>query len=129
MKCNIDLHLSQKLVQGPGLGSDHRGGQRLAPCPPDHHLGEEDGVEDEEYYEESAASDEKEENYGENLEAGKHDEVLHLDNRVDDDDDIYIDDDDDEHLEEGKHDEVLHPDADVDDRVEPTERWTEVPLA
>ena len=44
-------------------------------------------------------------------------------------DDDVVDDDDDEHLEEGKHDEVLHPDADVDDWVEPTEGWTEVPLA
>ena len=45
--CNIDVHLSQKLVQGPGLGSDHTGGQRLAPCPPDHHIDEEDGEGDE----------------------------------------------------------------------------------
>ena len=52
--------------------------------------------------------------------------MRHLDTRHDDDDHYG---DDDEHLEEGEHDEVLHPDADVDDRIEPTEGWTEIPLA
>ena len=116
--CRIK-YLSQTLVQDRELGSDHREGQMLAPCPPYHQL-------DEEEEEEDAYDDEEEVDEDNDLEEGKHDEVLHLDTRVDEED---HDGDDDEHLEEGEHDEVLHPDADVDDRIEPTEGWTEVPLA